>query len=167
MTSSQHVYEVRPRKDKRGVDLNFRCGGIPSPSVRKTFRRKVFRRFDNSLVISAFLRWVVRYSDDLHNFSGILMLALWRKDLMRAGRPSRTRSRTSKFARRRRRSGKRSGTLRRAMMAHEETTDVERTPSLLLSSLRFWEVEHDLIEERLTAIRERQQRRLFAARSHA
>jgi hypothetical protein len=47
------------------------------------------------------------------------------------------------------------------MMANEETTDVERTPSLLLSSLRFWEAEHDLIEERLTAIRE------FAARSHA
>jgi hypothetical protein len=50
------------------------------------------------------------------------------------------------------------------MMAHEETTDVEGTPSLLLSSLRFWEVEHDLIEERLTAIHERQQRRLFATK---
>ena len=39
----------------------------------------------------------------------------------------------------------------------EETTDVERTPSLLLSSKRFWEVEHNLIEERLAAIREREQ----------
>jgi hypothetical protein len=48
-------------------------------------------------------------------------------------------------------------------MAHEKTADVERTPSLLLSSLRFWEVEHDLIEERLTAMRERQQQRLLGA----
>ena len=27
MTSSQHVYEVRPRKDKRGVDLI--CDALP------------------------------------------------------------------------------------------------------------------------------------------
>jgi hypothetical protein len=53
------------------------------------------------------------------------------------------------------------------MIANEETTDVERTPSLLLSALRYWEVERDLIDERLAAIRERQQRTLFAARSHA
>jgi hypothetical protein len=67
-------------------------------------------------------------------------------------RPSRTRSRTSRFGRKGRRLGKRSGTLRRAMTAHEETTHVEPTPSLLLSSLRYWEVERDLIEERLTAM---------------
>jgi hypothetical protein len=53
------------------------------------------------------------------------------------------------------------------MIANEETTDVERTPSLLFASLRYWEVERDLIDERLAAIRGRQQRRLFAARSHA
>ena len=53
------------------------------------------------------------------------------------------------------------------MIADEETTDVELTRSLLLSSLRYWEVERDLIDERLAAIRERQQRTLFAARSHA
>ena len=30
MTSRQHVYEVRPRKDNRGVDLIFRCAPIRS-----------------------------------------------------------------------------------------------------------------------------------------
>jgi hypothetical protein len=43
------------------------------------------------------------------------------------------------------------------MIANEETTDVEGTRSLLLSSLRYWEVERDLIDERLAAIRERQE----------
>jgi len=38
------------------------------------------------------------------------------------------------------------------MIANEETTDVERTPSLLFSSLRYWEIERDLIDERLAAI---------------
>jgi hypothetical protein len=28
MISSQHVYEVRPRKDYRGVDLIFRCAAV-------------------------------------------------------------------------------------------------------------------------------------------
>jgi hypothetical protein len=45
------------------------------------------------------------------------------------------------------------------MINNEETTDVEQTPSLLVSSLKYWEVERDLIDERLAAIRERQQRR--------
>jgi hypothetical protein len=53
------------------------------------------------------------------------------------------------------------------MIANEETPDVDRTPSLLLSSLRYWEVERDLVDERLDAIREPEQRRLLAARSHA
>jgi hypothetical protein len=30
-----HVYEVRPRKDKRGVDLNFRNAAIQSAVVRQ------------------------------------------------------------------------------------------------------------------------------------
>jgi hypothetical protein len=86
---------------------------------------------------------------------------------MRARRTSRTRSRNAKFRRRRRSLAELSGKLRPPMIANEETTDVERTRSLLLSSLRYWEVERDLIDERLAAIRERQQRTLFAARSHA
>src|SRR4030095_3397228 len=74
---------------------------------------------------------------------------------MGARRTSRTRSRNTKFRRRRRSSAKVSGKLPPPMIANEETTDVERTPSLLLSALRYWEVERDLIEERLAAIRER------------
>ena len=86
---------------------------------------------------------------------------------MGAGRTTRTRSRNAKSRRIRRSSAKLSGKSRRLMIANEETTDVERTPSLLLSSLRYWEVERDLIDERLDAIREPEQRRLFPARSHA
>ena len=86
---------------------------------------------------------------------------------MRAARTKHTRSRNAKSRRIRRSSAKLSGKLRPLMIANEETTDVDRTPSLLLSSLRYWEVERDLIDERLDAIREPEQRRLFAARSHA
>src|SRR6266513_1203046 len=68
---------------------------------------------------------------------------------------SRTRSRNAKFRRRRRSLGKLSCKLRQPMIANEETTDAEGTRSLLLSSLRYWEVERDLIDERLAAIRER------------
>jgi len=38
------------------------------------------------------------------------------------------------------------------MRDEDETTRLEPTHSLLLSSLRFWEVERDLIEERVAAI---------------
>ena len=86
---------------------------------------------------------------------------------MKAGRTTGTHSRNAKSRRRRRSSAKLSGKLRPLMISNEETTDVEQTPSLLVSSLRYWEVERDLIDERLAAIRERQHRRLFAARSHA
>jgi len=34
----------------------------------------------------------------------------------------------------------------------EQSTHVEPAHSLLLSSLRFWEVERDLIEERIAAL---------------
>ena len=86
---------------------------------------------------------------------------------MGAGRTTRTRSRNAKSRRIRRSSAKLSGKSRPLMIANEGTTDVEQTPSLLFSSLKYWEVERDLIDERLDAIREPEQRRLFAARSHA
>ena len=86
---------------------------------------------------------------------------------MGAGRTTRTRSQNAKSRRRRQSSAKLSGKSGPLMIANEETTDVERTPSLLFSSLRYWEIERDLIDERLAAIRERQQRRLLAARSRA
>ena len=37
-------------------------------------------------------------------------------------------------------------------MDDAETIQVEQAHSLLLSSLKFWEVERDLIEERVAAI---------------
>ena len=80
---------------------------------------------------------------------------------MKAGRTTGTRSRNAKSRRRRRSSAELSGKLPPVMIANKETTDVERTPSLLFASLRYWEVERDLIDERLAAIRACQQRRLW------
>jgi len=55
MTSSQHVYEVRPRSDKRGVDL--RCAAIRSPVVGRAGcdqqcnrLRKVFQRSHDAVI---------------------------------------------------------------------------------------------------------------------
>ena len=69
---------------------------------------------------------------------------------MRAGRLRRTRSRTSKS---KRRASKRYKSLRCAMPDDDATTQFESMHSLLLSSLRYWEVERDLIEERIAALR--------------
>jgi hypothetical protein len=68
---------------------------------------------------------------------------------MGAGRKTRTRSRNAKSRQRRRSSAKLPGKSAPLTIANEETVDVERTPSLLFSSLRYWEVERDLIDERL------------------
>jgi hypothetical protein len=64
----------------------------------------------------------------------------------------RRRLRTSKSKRRVRKSSKSSNASRLAIADDHETVQVESAHSLLLSSLRFWEVERDLIEERMTAI---------------
>jgi len=39
------------------------------------------------------------------------------------------------------------------MLHDDATTQVESTRSLLLSSLKYWEVERDLIEERIAALK--------------
>ena len=39
MTNSQHVYEVLPRKDHRGVNLISRCAAIRSALVRANVER--------------------------------------------------------------------------------------------------------------------------------
>jgi hypothetical protein len=70
---------------------------------------------------------------------------------MRAGRLSRLRLRTSKSKRRTQKSGKCSKVSQHIMTHDDETSQVEPAHSLLLSSLRFWEVERDLIEERVAA----------------
>ena len=72
--------------------------------------------------------------------------------LMRAGRLRRRRLRTSRPKRRLRKSNKSSTVSPRAIADDHETAEVEPAHSLLLSSLRFWEVKRDLIEERMTAI---------------
>ena len=61
----------------------------------------------------------------------------------------RRRWRTSKSKRRTRRSGKRSEAWRPEIMEGDELAEAEAIDKLLLSSLRYWEVERDLIEERL------------------
>ena len=70
---------------------------------------------------------------------------------MEAPRPKRARWRTLKFKRRPRKLSKRSGTSHPETMDDNESAQAEQIDRLLLSSLRFWEVERDLIEERLQA----------------
>ena len=48
--------------------------------------------------------------------------------------------------------GKRHKASRRAMKGDDETLQFEPAHSLLLSSLRYWEVKRDLIEERVATI---------------
>jgi hypothetical protein len=70
---------------------------------------------------------------------------------MGAARPQRTRSRKSKFRRRSQRWTKPSEAWRPEIVDGDESGVTEETDRLLLSSLRYWEVERDLIEERLAA----------------
>ena len=70
---------------------------------------------------------------------------------MGATQPRRTRSRKSKFRRKPQRSGKPFEAWRLQLAPADESTESEETDRLLLSSLRYWEVERDLIEERLAA----------------
>jgi hypothetical protein len=71
---------------------------------------------------------------------------------MRAGRLRRLRLRTSKSKRRPQKPSKGSKELQRTITNDDETSQVEPAHSLLLSSLTYWEVEHDLIEERVAAV---------------
>jgi hypothetical protein len=70
---------------------------------------------------------------------------------MEAIRPKRSRWRTLKFKRRPRKLSKRSRTSQPETMDDNESAQVEEIDRLLMSSLRFWEVERDLIEERMAA----------------
>jgi hypothetical protein len=60
--------------------------------------------------------------------------------------------RTSKSKRRPHKSSKRSKVVERTITNDDETSQVESAHNLLLSSLRYWEVERDLIEERVGAL---------------
>ena len=95
---------------------------------------------------------VVRYSGNSRNSSAIVKLnSLGGRELIEARRQSSTHSRTPKVRHRLQKSSKRSVVLwpepSDDELFHEDES--EKPDRLLLSSLRFWEVERDLIEERL------------------
>lgn len=74
---------------------------------------------------------------------------------MGAARSRGVRWRTSKSGRRSRKASKRwraSQSEPIGPMGRDEYAEAEQTDRLLLPSLRYWEVERDLIEERLAAI---------------
>jgi hypothetical protein len=48
---------------------------------------------------------------------------------------------------------KRLGASQPQRIEYDESAEFEETDRLLLSALRYWEVQHDLIEERIAAIR--------------
>jgi hypothetical protein len=75
-----------------------------------------------------------------------------REDIMKRGQPRRTHLRRSKSKQGTQRARKGHTALRDAITNENETSSFELTHSLLLSSLRYWEVERDLIEERVAAI---------------
>ncbi len=71
---------------------------------------------------------------------------------MEATRRTRTKWRTSKFRRTPERSIKCLPASQPEMMDDNEPDQAEETDRLLLSSLKFWEVERDLIEERMATM---------------
>ena len=70
---------------------------------------------------------------------------------MGATKPKRAKWRTLRFKRRLRKLSKDSKTSQPERMDGNESVQVAEIDRLLLSSLRFWEVERDLIEERVAA----------------
>ena len=71
---------------------------------------------------------------------------------MGATKPKRAKWRTLKFKRRRRKLSNDSKTSQPETMDGNESVQAGEIDRLVLSSLRFWEVEHDLIEERMAAM---------------
>lgn len=70
---------------------------------------------------------------------------------MVGGRSKRARSRTSKSKQRPQRPSKNYKILPRETTDEDESVAIEPIHSLLLSSLKYWAVERDLIEERIAA----------------
>src|SRR5437016_3154551 len=91
-----------------------------------------------------------------HNRSGAVMRTHQQERiheggiLMEAAR-RRRRWRMPKSKRRRQRSSKPSAQWRREMSDDNGSTEAEGIDRLLLSALKYWEVERDLIEERMAA----------------
>ena len=61
--------------------------------------------------------------------------------------------RASKSTRRQQRTSKRFGASQPERIDDDESAGFEETDRLFLSALRYWEVQRDLIEERIPAIR--------------
>ncbi len=72
---------------------------------------------------------------------------------MGAARSMCVRRQTSKSRRRRQNTSKRLGASQPERIDYDESAALEETDRLLLSALSYWEVQHDLIEERIAAIR--------------
>jgi hypothetical protein len=72
---------------------------------------------------------------------------------MGAARRRRGRWGSSKSKRKRQKNSKRSEASPPPMMNGHEPAETDETDKLLLSSLRYWEVTRDLIEERIEALR--------------
>lgn len=71
---------------------------------------------------------------------------------MGATKPKRAKWRPLKFKRRPRKLSKHSKTAQPETMNGNEAVQADEIDRLLLSSLRFWEVERELIEERVAAM---------------
>lgn len=71
---------------------------------------------------------------------------------MGATKPKRAKWRTLRFKRRPRKLSKDSKTSEPERMDRNESVQTDEIDRLLLSSLRFWEVERDLIDERVAAM---------------
>jgi hypothetical protein len=95
--------------------------------------------------------------EDFHNCSDTVMRTTGQKRIHQGGmlmgtaRRERRRWRTTKPKRRSRQSSKSPEAWQPEIMNGDESAEAEVIDRLLLSSLRFWEVERDLIEERLEA----------------
>jgi hypothetical protein len=74
------------------------------------------------------------------------------EQLMGATRAKRSRWRTLKFKRKPKKLSKHMRASPPDMMDDDESVQTEEIDRLVLSSLRFWEVERDLIEERMAAM---------------
>jgi hypothetical protein len=71
---------------------------------------------------------------------------------MEPTRPKHAKWQTLKLKRRQRRLSKRERTSPPEILDHNESAQDEQIDRLLLSSLTFWEVERDLIEERMATM---------------
>ena len=72
---------------------------------------------------------------------------------MGAARSRGARWRTSKSIRRQQKTSKRFGASQPERIDYDESAGFEEADRLLLSALRYWEVQRDLIEERIPAVR--------------